>query len=356
MSAVAVAGIASVGLGVATAAGALNPPAAPSASSQIANLTRGQINLMPSEYQANATYNPLYASLNSTIAWQNLFGAPASSTSMKLAQKGWYDAQGNFLGTLAQYPNAPQPGATLEKKGNMMSIATAASPGELATAEAAQPRLLGLQTAARTQDIADVQNLGPAAMAAMRAYDPTVTGLYDTMGAQAQALVNTNGALDPFTQTALQQNYRSGEAARGMAGGTGDAAMEAYYQAATQEQRRLTNLGVAGQVAGQVAGYYGDPFQQVIGRTSGGVQPSTPSYTANQPNSLNISPGAYNLASQGYGMQYQTQNAGWSQQMGALQSLVSPGTAKAIGGGVSSLNNYFNPPTSGYGDAAGQIS
>ena len=356
MSAVAVAAVSAVGLTAATAAGAFAPPAAPSADQQMTSLTNSQIKLMPKTFSADATYNPKYAALNSTIAWQNLFGAPASSTSMKLAQTGWYDAQGNYLGTLSQYPTAPQAGAVYQKAGSYLSVTQAAAPGELATAEAAQPRLLGMQTAARTQDIADVQNLGPAAMAAMRAYDPTVTGLYDTMGAQAQALVNTNGALDPFTQTALQQNYRSGEAARGMAGGSSDAAMEAYYQAATQEQRRLTNLGVAGQVAGQVAGYYGDPFQQVIGRTSGGVQPSTPSYTANQPNSLNISPGAYNLASQGYGMQYQTQNAGWSQQMGALQSLVSPGTAKAIGGGVSSLTNYFNPPTSGYGDAAGQIS
>lgn len=374
MSAIAVAAIASVGIGAAAAAGAFAPgqPGQPNVGAMTADQINAEIAATPANYAAQAQYNPKFAALNSTIAWQNLFGAPASTlqTTTPAAQTGWYDQNGKYLGpssmfsntpTQSQYnplthqvqqaqpaPNPPPAGAVLYQQGQGIPTTTsiAASPGALATAAAAQPALLGMQSASRAQDIADVQALGPAALSAMRTYNPAVTGLYDTMDQQAQQLVAQNGALDPFTQQALQQSFRAGEASRGMAGGTQDAAMEAYYQAATQEQRRQTNLALAGQVAGQTAGYYGDPFQQVLARTSGGVQTPGMSYTAQQPSATAstaalLNPGLTDLQGAGYQAQVGTQNAAYLQRQQAIGSLITPDQYGNTP--ISNLRNFFAP-------------
>lgn len=384
MSAVAVAAIASVGLGAATAAGAFSPgaPAQPNIGAMTADQVNALIQTTPANYTAQAQYNPKFAALNSTIAWQNLFGVPASTTTATASQTGWYDAQGNYLGPSSQYSttptwtpgaggggsngtrqnggggtwtvtNPPPAGAVQFQQGQtlpMKTTTTAAVPGELQLAATAQPALLAMQTGSRAQDIADVAALGPAAYGAMRGYNPAVTGLYDTMDQQATDLVNQNGALDPFTQAALQQSFRAGEASRGMAGGTQDAAMEAYYQAATQEQRRLTNLATAGTVAGQTAGYYGDPFQQVLARTSGGVQTPGMPYTANQPGSTNLTasllnPGMTDLQAAGYAGTVGAQNAGYLAQMGGISSLITPDQYgnTPISNAVTGLRNFFAP-------------
>lgn len=354
MSAVAVAAIASVGIGAATAAGAFTPnaPAQPSVAQMTGDQVKGLVMSTPENYAAQAQYSPLFAGLNSSLAWQNLFGSPASSTVSKApaAYAGWYDSTGKYLGPSNLYSSQSAPaGAKNYAKGASVPTTTtvAAAPGELTTAAAAQPALLAMQSQSRGQDIADVATLGPAAHAAIAGYDPAVTNLYGAMDQQAQDLVNQNGALDPFTQTALQQSYRAGEAARGMAGGTSDAAMEAYYQAATQEQRRLTNLNVAGQVAGETAGYYGDPFQQVLGRTSGGVQtPGVPysstggSVLGNTASLLNN--GQTDVQGMGYQAQVGTQNAAYMQQQQGLASLITPGTngSSTLTNGVSALLGY----------------
>ena len=170
------------------------------------------------------------------------------------------------------------------------------------------------------------------------------------MDKQATSLVNTNGALDPFLKTALQQNYRSGEAARGMAGGAGDAAMEGYYQAATQEQRRLQNLSLAGSVAGQEANYYGDPFAQILQRTSGRGTLPQPAFSANQPDSIqqvgaSINPAAFSLANTGYNAQQNAKMAGYNSQMQGLGMIGS--SIGGLGQGISGISGYFNSPSSG---------
>ena len=362
MSAIAVAAVAVAGVGIAGAAGAFTPdsPSAPNVGQQTADQINAQIAATPANYKAQAEYNPKFAALNSTIAWQNLFGTPATqATTSTKHDAGWYDSSGNLMSTTRSAYQAAWPGQGYNSPGygsyNLRGYDSAAAnkdanpngyvwkdawtesgtqsvpgaPGQLDLAAAAQPRLLAMQTAARANDIGDVQSLAPAAMAAMRSYNPAVTGLYDSMDQQATALVNTNGALDPFIQHSLQQNYRSGEASRGLAGGTGDAAMEAYYQAATQEQRRLQNLSMAGTVAGQTAGYYGDPFQQVLSRTSGGIQPQQVPTSTNQPSAVQNTANLLNSSltaeqAQGYGYQNQAAIAGYNSQMQSISGLLQP--------------------------------
>jgi len=356
MSAVAVGvavGAGTLGLGIYNATqGGPSVPGAPNVGQQASDQIMAQINATPANYASQATYNPKFAALNNTIAWQNMFGTPAATTPGQAKQTGYYDAQGNFLGPADQFgANNPLPaGSVLRNAGDYFTVQAPAAPGSLALQQATQPALLGMQTTQRATDINNVQTLGPQAYSAMRAYNPAVTGLYDSMDAQAQALVDTNGALDPFLQRSLQQQYRAGEAARGTAGGSSDAAMESYYQAATQEQRRLQNLGVAGQVAGQTAGYYGDPFQQVLSRTSGGVQVPGQAYTANQPSAVAntgslLNGGLTASQMQGYQAQLQAQQAQYQSQTQGMNALASPQFANTLTSTLSGINNYFNSPT-----------
>jgi hypothetical protein len=216
--------------------------------------------------------------------------------------------------------------------------------------EAAAPALSQLtastNTAARTADIADVANLGPASYAAIRGYDPAVTGTLDTLNQQAQQQLALNGALDPFTQRALQQNIRTSQAARGMGTGVNDAAAESYYLTSTQEARRAQNQTLASGVASQTAAYYGDPFQQVLSRTSGQTS-GTPSvsYTANQPSAIPSTSNLAGLAGQGYTASTNASVAGQQQQASALQGLLSPSSANTLSSSLTSLYNYLNPTT-----------
>ena len=293
MSAVAVGvgvSAAGVGLAAAQAAGAFAPNTKPSPYATFGQVV-GQALAAPVQYATNAKYNPKYAALNSSIAWQNMFGVAGKNG---------------------------KPG----------------TPGSLDLAEASQPRLLGLQTQDRAASIADVNNLGASAYQSIYDYNPQAGALITGANDQVQQRLDAHGQLDPWTRMALQQNYRSGEAARGFGGGSADAAMEAYYQTATQEQRQLQNIGLADQQAQANQGYFGDPFQQVLGRTSGGVQVPGVSLTANQPNSFTPD---NNLTSQGLAYQQQQQNAAYASQMGAINRLVSPGTASTLGG----IAGYF---------------
>ena len=86
---------ASLGLAGASAAGAFSPGAPPSAASQQQALTQQQISMMPATYQADSIFNPKFAGINSTIAWQNLFGTPATSGTTTANRTGYYDAAGN---------------------------------------------------------------------------------------------------------------------------------------------------------------------------------------------------------------------------------------------------------------------
>jgi hypothetical protein len=134
------------------------------------------------------------------------------------------------------------------------------------------PTMGEVEAAARSRsragDIADIQTLGPQARAAIKAAAPEQAVLADTLTAQAQSALSAGSRLTPEQQRMVQQQTRSGLAARGLAQGPSGALQEAVRSqmagAGLQQQRQQQAMGAL--QAGQ--GVYGDVFQQVLGRPS----------------------------------------------------------------------------------------
>ena len=134
------------------------------------------------------------------------------------------------------------------------------------------PTMGEVEAAARSRsragDIADISALGPQARAAIKAASPEQAALADTLTAQAQSGLAAGSRLTPEQQRMVEQQTRSGLAARGMAQGPSGALQEAVRSqmagAGLQQQRQQQAMGALG--ASQ--GVYGDVFQQVLGRPS----------------------------------------------------------------------------------------
>jgi hypothetical protein len=134
------------------------------------------------------------------------------------------------------------------------------------------PTMGEVEAAARSRsragDIADIERLGPQARAAIKAASPEQAALADTLTAQAQSGLAAGSRLTPEQQRMVEQQTRSGLAARGLAQGPSGALQEAVRSqmagAGLQQQRQQQAMGAL--QAGQ--GVYGDVFQQVLGRPS----------------------------------------------------------------------------------------
>jgi hypothetical protein len=134
------------------------------------------------------------------------------------------------------------------------------------------PTMGEVEAAARSRsragDIADISALGPQARAAIKAASPEQAALADTLTAQAQSGLAAGSRLTPEQQRMIEQQTRSGLAARGLAQGPSGALQEAVRSqmagAGLQQQRQQQAMGALG--ASQ--GVYGDVFQQVLGRPS----------------------------------------------------------------------------------------
>jgi hypothetical protein len=128
-------------------------------------------------------------------------------------------------------------------------------------------------SAQRTADIGDVQNLAPGAAWAMRLSDPASAALLDQMTDQSGSELAMGAQLDPSLLRTVQQSVRSRQ--QGMLGGTGSAGdfSEALgvsdFANSLRQQRRQNAAGVIG----LRRSFYGDPYQQILSRPGMGVAP-----------------------------------------------------------------------------------
>ena len=132
------------------------------------------------------------------------------------------------------------------------------------------PRMSAMEresdSARRMGDLADVEAYGGRATEALLGSDPYKKQLSDELSQQALAELQTGATLDPSLRREVQQAYRSGATARGLAYNPSSASEEAYFTGLRAEQLRRQRQAFASQALAQRQGLTGDPFMQILGR------------------------------------------------------------------------------------------
>ena len=153
-----------------------------------------------------------------------------------------------------------------------VDIAKKISPQLMDIYESVQPRLAAMDrqtvSAQREADIGAIEELGPRAMAAMRAADPAKASLMDELNQQALSDLKLGGQLNAGEQRQLSQSARGAQAARGFGYGINDAAIESWAQLQGGTQRKRERQGFAQSMVGMNQQVQGDPFMQILGRPS----------------------------------------------------------------------------------------
>lgn len=121
---------------------------------------------------------------------------------------------------------------------------------------------------ARTGDIQSIEQLGGRARAALASANPYQAKLVNSMTMQAQSAVDAGSMLTPDQKRAIEQDVRASFAARGLAFSPGSSVSEIVRGqlagAGMQQQRQ----NMAAQALGAGQSFYGDTFQQILGRPS----------------------------------------------------------------------------------------
>lgn len=122
---------------------------------------------------------------------------------------------------------------------------------------------------ARAQDIQDISDLSPAALEALREYNPQQTALADKLAEQAMTDLERGRRLSADEYREIEQATRGAQAARGMGFGPADAFAEAMNVGQAAENRYRQRQNFASNIVAQQQALYGDPFMQITGRSSG---------------------------------------------------------------------------------------
>lgn len=199
------------------------PPPRDYAAETAATLA-ARINLAPKQYAADAKFQPQYAALNNRNLDVTLNGADGQRGLLDLYERDLYP-------TLSRIQSASQ-------------------------------------ASQRENDISAVEKYGARATNAIRAANPQQAALIDSLTGQAQAGLDSNGALDPAMLRQYQQAARSAQASRGLGFGNSDAFNEAIQVGMAAENRRNQQRQFAAQTAALNQAAYGDPFAAIIGRQS----------------------------------------------------------------------------------------
>lgn len=204
------------------------------------------------------------------------------------------------LGPLAELEAGQIPQWTENEldKFNRMMFGSGDQPGLLDQYGRMQPQLTKFQTDANTAlrgaDIGDVLNLGPEALAAMRAYNPQQTALLDAYNQQAQQGLQLGSQMDPATQNQLRNAVFGESGSRGW--GFDPASLAAYAGSTGRagEELRQTRLGNATTAMSLNQSLMGDPFLQILGRSSGVSNPALALGGQGQNAAGNLGPQLYN--------------------------------------------------------------
>lgn len=352
-AALATAAVAAAG---ATAYAASQGPDAPEQrnyAQETRDTLQARIDLAPQQYQSDATYRPLYDKLNLQEYEASLLGRPGGSRTETYTEMVPYQADNpdynpNGLGYSS---NGLKPGlagggkfgaagggaqprtiTAYRPEVKTRTVQGEAEPGLLDLFQnRIAPKMRQIQTADREAELNDVATLGPKAMAAQRTANPGAASIVDSLVNRANA--NLAGGLDPQEERALQQSVRGAQAARGVGYGPNDLFGE-VVASGVGGQELIRNRAAQALAASQ--GFYGNPFETILQRTSGGNAGGTQGLAAN----LNATSGAPSFnpesayAADVYNTNFNAQSAaaisGRNNQSAILGSLI--GGAGQVGG------------------------
>lgn len=126
----------------------------------------------------------------------------------------------------------------------------------------------------RQGDIMSIEQLGPRARAAMAAANPDQARLVDSVTNQANAGMMAGGQLTPEQRRMVEQDTRSAYADRGFATSPVAATSEIVRSQLASQGIMDSRRDAALRALAMGQSFYGDPFQQILGRSSGAMNAS----------------------------------------------------------------------------------
>lgn len=155
---------------------------------------------------------------------------------------------------------------------NRALLGNGQKPGLLNTIKQIQPEIQALSDASQSQqraaDIKALQDLGPAAVAALRSADPLQQELVQRLNTEATTGLDAGASLDPSLAGVVGQRLRSRSAANGFGFGLPDAVTEAFAVGERGQALRQQRQQFALQTAGINAATGSDPALAILGRPS----------------------------------------------------------------------------------------
>lgn len=218
---------------------------------------------------------------------------------------------------------------------------TANAPGLVDLYAQISPRLQQIDTegntASRAADLADIKNLGPEAMAAMRAANPGQWALLDELTKQAGGDLAAGAKLTPGMEREIQQYVRRGAAARGMGVGPVDLYTEAMTMGSAGQNLLNQRRSFAAGVVDLNQRLAGDPFLQITGRSSGALSSAAGVTGQGQGLASSLGPDIFNPESQ-YGADIQVGNR---QNWLAAQTATRANQSALYGAGISAAGSIL---------------
>jgi len=224
---------------------------------------------------------------------------------------------------------------------------------DLDIAQQMTPQLLDLYETSQTrlgamdreqmglQREADIEELGPRAMAALEAADPEKAALMKELNRQAQEGLEAGGQLSAWERREIQQSSRAGGAARGMGYGSRGMAIESLAQLQGATARRQQRQGFAQSMVGLGQQVKGDPFMAILGRPSS-MNPMMAGGVVGQAGGYN--PGAMFSPESQYAGDIYNQNY---QGVLAARTASAKNRASMIGAGLGAAGSIFGGMATG---------
>ncbi len=218
--------------------------------------------------------------------------------------------------------------------------------GTLDMLQAAQPQLSAMtaagNTAQRSADIGDIESMGSRATAALLASNPYQKSLLDKLNAQANAGLDAGSSVDPETMRSIRNSVLGG--AGGMGWGMDPAAMAALGMSTGQAGQALRSQRQQQAMSTMQANQsvMGDPFLQILGRSSGSGQMAAGMMDSAKSSAANTGPQLFNAESsyagnlygsnQAYDWQYKQATPSTMGKVGMVTDTVGSFIGKVAGG------------------------